>query len=115
MVDSEQSLLEHIHALNTRGWGNRVTGVIVEEWLKGFGSTCVANTPGRRHALYLLSKFMFFGDDEMRAMVQALFRESFQMLDRLNSPPRRSASDTRGEGISMLCLTSLSPERDFLA
>ena len=78
MSDVEDELLRTIHILNTRVWRNRVDVQTIEGWLQGFGEHGRVGSQGRLHALYLLSRFMFFGDEEVRALLRSLYRDKFR-------------------------------------
>lgn len=75
----EHELLAKILALQSAGvWPKRVNEPEIVQWLAGFGRAADSASRGRLHAIYLLSKFMYFGDPEIRAMLRALFRDKFK-------------------------------------
>lgn len=76
--DLEAEFMNAIQALNASVWRNRVDARTIEEWLKEFGTDCQPGSAGRLHALYLLSRFMYFGDEEVRALLRALYRDHFR-------------------------------------
>jgi hypothetical protein len=97
MSDLEAELLSAIQVLNACVWRNRVDLRTIEQWLKEFGTDGQPGAPGRMHALYLLSRFMYFGDEEVRALLRALYRDHYR------SPTiaeiRRQAGDTRDQSV----------------
>ncbi len=95
MSDLEAEFLGVIHALNTCVWRNRVDAHTIEEWLREFGVDGQPGSNGRIHALYLLSRFMYFGDAEVRALLRALYRDHFRYP--LVARIRRQEGDTRDE------------------
>lgn len=97
MSDLEAELLNTIQALNTCVWRDRVDAPTIEQWLKEFGTDGQAGTRGRLHALYLLSRFMYFGDEEVRALLRALYRDHYRYP--IVAEIRRQAGDTRDEGV----------------
>lgn len=97
MADLEQALLDSIQTLSSSVWGKRADGKTIEQWLKEFGPDGEPGTRGRVHALYLLSRFMFFGDEEIRELLRSLFRDHFKYP--IVAQVRRQAADTRDEGV----------------
>lgn len=95
--DLEAEFLNAIQALNTCVWRDRVDTPTIEQWLKEFGTDCQPGTPGRLHALYLLSRFTYFGDQEVRALLRALYRDHFRYP--IVTEIRRQAGDTRDEDV----------------
>ena len=78
MSELEAELFNVIQSLNGCVWRRQVSTPMIEEWLRCFGTDCEPGEPGRVHALYLLSRFMYFGDEEVRALLRALYRDSFK-------------------------------------
>ena len=50
----------------------------MEQWLANFQGCTVDRELEQSHALYLLSRFMYFGHNELRQMLRAMFLESFR-------------------------------------
>jgi len=97
MSDLEADLLNAIQALNACVWKNRVDARTIEQWLKEFGTDGQPGTRGRLHALYLLSRFMYFGDEEVRALLRALYRDHYRYP--IIAEVRREANDTRDDDL----------------
>src|SRR6266540_4347067 len=97
MSDLEAELMSAIQALNACVWRNRVDNPTIEQWLKEFGTDGQPGTPGRLHALYLLSRFMYFGDEEVRALLRALHRDHFRYP--IVAKVRKQAGDTRDQNV----------------
>lgn len=58
-------------------WKDRRTNKIYDEWLENF--TDVLNADKEKlHALFLLSKFMYFGNLELRELLKCVFRDLFK-------------------------------------
>lgn len=91
--EPETQLLNVIQALNRWVWRQQVGTPVIDEWLRCFGSDCSPGSPGRLQALYLLSRFMYFGDEEVRALLRALYRDHFKYP--LVATIRRGMSNTR--------------------
>jgi len=97
MSDLEAELLNAIQALDTCVWRKGVDKPTIEQWLKEFGTDGKPGTPGRLHALYLLSRFMYFGEEQVRALLRALYRDHFRYP--IVAEIRRRAGDTRDEDV----------------
>lgn len=58
-------------------WKDRRSDKIYNEWLKNFkGASCEEKE--KLHALFLLSKFMYFGNIELRELLKCVFRDLFK-------------------------------------
>ena len=113
MEDSESQLLNIIQALNRWVWRQQVGTPLIEDWLRCFGSDCVPGSPGRLQALYLLSRFMYFGDEEVRALLRALYRDNFKYP--IVASIRRTMGNTRNvDELNTAYKSELSKSR-FLA
>lgn len=86
-------LLETIQSLDACVWRKGMSTQLINEWLRCFGTDCAPDTPGRLHALYMLSRFMYFGDAEVRALLLALHRDLFTYP--LVAAARKRLNDTR--------------------
>jgi hypothetical protein len=69
-------LVSKVKVLNETIWEDRATRRRVDDWLNNFDDSRVPSE--RMHALYLLSRFMYFGDRELRALLRALYRDLYQ-------------------------------------
>lgn len=109
----EAVILAAIQALNTCVWKKGVDLRTIELWLKEFGAKCQAGTSGRLHALYLLSRFMYFGDEEVRGLVRALYRDRFRYP--IIADIRRQAGNTRDEAVLRAGFDAVQARTRFLA
>lgn len=75
MADLAEQLYDKIKGLNELLWQGRTTRPAVDEWLENFNGSCVAQDKERLHALYLLSKFLFIGHDEVRQLLRSMFQD----------------------------------------
>ena len=73
--DNTEVLYQKIKNLNELLWEQRVTRPAVDRWLDNFTGQCMAEEIERQHALYLLSKFLYFGDTQVRELLRAMFRD----------------------------------------
>ena len=71
-MDTEK-LYKKIQTLNDILWDNRVLKPSVEEWLKNF-----EEGEEQDEALFLLSKCMYFGHSNIRAILRTLYRDKFR-------------------------------------
>ena len=71
----QERLEEKIKLLNVTTWENRISGLALKEWLAQFNAGDQSTPAEQMHALFLLSHFLFFGDDEIRALLRSLYRD----------------------------------------
>lgn len=81
------SLLEKIKVLNETTWEGKAGREKIEQWLNNFGSQ------EQTHALFLLSRFMYFGSIQMRNLLKSLYRDlykykEFERIRRVNNHTR---------------------------
>ena len=74
-LETTEALYEKIKDLNELIWENRATRPSVNRWLDNFSGDCVSKQAERVHALYLLSKFLYLGQVEVREMLRAMFQD----------------------------------------
>ncbi len=75
-MDDEEGLYAKLKLLNERLWEGRASRPQIIRWLDNFPET--AHTAGKCALLYLLSRFMYFGDNEIRELVRALYRDCYR-------------------------------------
>ena len=75
LLDNTEALYEKIKILNEQLWESRANGPAVDRWLSNFTGQCKPKDMERRHALYLLSKFLYFGDIQVRQLLRAMFSD----------------------------------------
>lgn len=68
-------LYQKVKSLNELLWEHRVTRPVVDQWLSNFKGEFECKDTERAHALYLLSKFLFLGRNEVRQLLRAMFLE----------------------------------------
>jgi hypothetical protein len=94
----EQSIFEQIKQLTDGQVWPRIEAPRVNEWLGCFDDPGSSTTRRvRLHALFLLSRFMYFGEPEIRALLKALFRDHYKY--KIISSARRAAGDTLDQGL----------------
>lgn len=72
------ALTTRLVTLDERVWEGKASGPAVSRWLGNFDGRSGAEADLERlHALYLLSQFMYFGAQEIRVLLRALYRELF--------------------------------------
>jgi hypothetical protein len=73
--DVATRLLEKVKVLNQLLWEGQATRPAVEQWLENFDGAYAPSTTERLHALYLLSKFLYFGRSEIQELLKAMFQD----------------------------------------
>ena len=104
-------LQSNIKTLNNAVWERRVPWPKVDEWLHNFVDGL---SPGgheeRLHALYLLARFIYFGDREIRELLRALYRDVFK-YPIVESVRRKHGDTTNTDLLSALYRTELNNTR----
>jgi hypothetical protein len=70
-------LYAKLKLLNERVWENRAPRQKIDSWLDNFSDPATRDSD-RLHALYLLSQLTYFGDVELRQMLQGIYRDKFK-------------------------------------
>lgn len=70
-----EDLYAKIKTLNEYLWEGRTPRAIVDEWLSNFRGRRVCEPAERAHALYLLSRFLYFGEREVRGLLRSMFQD----------------------------------------
>lgn len=71
-------LLKKVTTYYSTIWKDRWRDNRHNDWLSNFNSHAVDNGTERLHALYLLSKFMYFGNTELRELLKCVYRDLFK-------------------------------------
>ena len=61
MSETREKLLQKIKSLSELVWEHRIHLPEIELWLDNFTGQCLAKDQEQDQALYLLSKFLFYG------------------------------------------------------
>ncbi|MDD2806507.1 MAG: hypothetical protein PHV33_13225 [Elusimicrobiales bacterium] len=94
----ETELLNKIKILNETIWDrNEAFGSCVELWLSNFKKESYSGKNERLHALFLLSKFLYFGEIQIKEMLKALYRDLYKYP--LICKIRRDNGDTLNEDL----------------
>ena len=75
MSPETEPLYAKIKTLNEFLWESRTPRTAVNEWLNNFRGSIASKPVEQVNALYLLSKFLYFGDREVRALLRAMFQD----------------------------------------
>jgi hypothetical protein len=95
--DCYNALKKRILTLSTEAWEGYPKWTSVENWLNNFnGLTGNTEEDERLHALFILSEFLYFGSRQIRALLQAMYREHF--IIPLIQKIRKNNNDTREIG-----------------
>jgi hypothetical protein len=86
-IEIQEQLEAKIKILNETLWDNRALKPDLEKWLANF-----SDEKEQFHALYLLSKFMYFGAVPMKKLLKSLYRDLYRypIIDSI----RRNNNDT---------------------
>jgi hypothetical protein len=73
------SLRSKIKKLNETLWEMRVKKLTIDDWLKNFNDKTVCSIDKQEKiALYILSNFLYFDDNLIRAMLRSVFNDLFR-------------------------------------
>ena len=75
LPDNNDDLYEKVKRLSELLWEGRATRPTVQQWLANFKGDCMCAGSEQKHALYLLSKFLYFGLNEVRELLRAMFQD----------------------------------------
>ena len=104
-------LLEKVYAYYQTIWADKWKENIHLDWLKNFdGADPILEAKEKLNMLYLLSKFMYFGNEELRELLTSLYRDLFKYP--IISSIRKSNNDTTDcSFISQEFVTELNASR----
>ena len=75
MAEVVETLYEKIKRLNELLWEDRVRRPSIDQWLDNFRGQSTSLDSERLEALFLLSKFLYFGDAQVRELLRAMFQD----------------------------------------
>ncbi|MBX3650860.1 MAG: hypothetical protein KF771_05755 [Burkholderiales bacterium] len=93
MVEAiEDQLFGKLKILADQVWGKPLTRQDFNEWLRRFVGVVGDESAEKIHALYLLSNFMYFGEEEIRELLKASYRDliEYPLIERI----RKKNQDT---------------------
>ena len=70
---ADDTLVAKVRGLSDLVWDDHPTWPEIEQWLLNFVGECDEEDLERRHALYLLSEFLYFGHAQIRELLKAMF------------------------------------------
>ena len=70
----DQDLLSKIKTLRSVAWEGHADVPSLEAWLENFKAG-----EERKLALHMLSRFVYFGSDQVRLLLKALYRDKFKI------------------------------------
>lgn len=78
-IDSTKDILERkITVFTETIWKGKVEGKHVKKWLENFADDIDSSPSEQINGLYLLSKFMYFGNEEVRELLRSLYRDKIK-------------------------------------
>lgn len=96
-MDVRGELIAKIKVLNNV-WESQADQRAIDAWLDNFSDSSIGSLDEQQiHALFLLSRFMYFGRIQMRELLRSMYRDLFRY--RIVEHVRRSNSDTLDEGL----------------
>jgi hypothetical protein len=82
-----------IQTLRRHAWDDEIRWPQIVLWLENFGGEVASKEEEQLYALYLLSRFMYFGRRLVREMLRSLYRDHFEAP--LKQKLRKANGDTR--------------------
>ena len=112
--DFRRECMKKIRTLSELAWDGKCQSPEVDLWLQRFdGRSGVEESVERIHMLLLLSNFLYFGHDQIRELLRALYRDVFQyhVIERIR---KTNQNTTDGQFIQRcfqeeLCATRFVP------
>ncbi len=78
-MNTFEQLVQKIKILNEETWERRVPWPRIKQWLDNFANAGAGDSAIQQlNALFLLSKFMYFGSREMRELLRSVFRDLYK-------------------------------------
>jgi hypothetical protein len=74
-LTTKEKLDQKLHTFTETIWEGKVQGKDIKTWLNNFAEDIEGVQSERLNSMYLLSKFMYFGNHEVREMLKSLFRD----------------------------------------
>ena len=72
-LSNDEMFIQRIKTLNETIWEHKAKGSAILDWLGNF-----CDEKEKSHALYLLSKFIYFGERQIKEMLKALYRDLYK-------------------------------------
>jgi hypothetical protein len=89
--------LDKLKTLSLAIWEGRANGPQIEAWLSNFTGQVVDAESEHIYVLYLLTRFMYYGQREMKALLHTIYRDLFKYP--LIANIRRANSNTRNTAL----------------
>lgn len=67
-----------IQSLSSHAWDSEVAWPRIQAWLNNFDGACLSSEEEKAHALYSLTKYMYFSKRLVREMLKSLYRDHFE-------------------------------------
>ena len=113
MSELNVELRQKIKVLSETIWDGRALNEEVDAWLSNFDEDVVGITSERLHALYLLSRFMYFSSEEIRELLKSVYRDLYKYP--IIKAIRKGNSDTRDRELINRTFHQEESETRFLA
>ena len=73
MAKHREELEAKLKMLNQTNWEGRVPKNVLEEWVSQFEESASATWDEQAQGLFLLSHFLYFGQEEIRSLLRSLY------------------------------------------
>jgi len=73
-----ERLERKVKTLSETVWENKCEKDFLEKWLSNFKRNGISSETDVLHSLYLLSQFMYFASNEIRYLLQSLYRDKYK-------------------------------------
>lgn len=114
-LPDKEGLLKEIVLTNELVWGRRISNDVINEWLSNFSGAVFDKKYEELLALWLLSNYVFYNEDEVKHLCRTVYREYLhrrlladqsgsinERLERINSTSMFSSLGVRGESGGMV-------------
>jgi hypothetical protein len=91
----EEDLKDKIKVMSQTIWEGKANGPQIDTWLSNFTGQVIDIATERRHALYWLSRYMYYGVREVEALLRAIYLDLFRYP--LIEAARKKNGDTRDQ------------------
>jgi len=102
-IPTEEELFKQIMLTVDNVWGNKLSKNDVEKWLRNFDGKIFTIDYEKRLALYLLSSFVYYNENEVRHLCKTLFQDFLHWTLLYEEPRIASSIDAT---LDLTCYTS---------
>lgn len=100
MAKHREELEAKLKMLNQTNWEGRVPKNVLEEWVSQFEESASATWDEQAQGLFLLSHFLYFGQEEIRSLLRSLYR------DLIRAPALRKIRRAMGDTLDTTAISA---------